>query len=109
MRKYQIVSVLIALCFVMGCAGFGQQKIDTPEKKYLTVRAELNLLIETYLQVQDQVSDEDHARVKMALESADIALDTWETYLDNDNYDFSANVQAWMKAKSAVLQILKDL
>lgn len=103
MRKLIIIPLVLML---ISCAGMGIN-LDTPEKKYLAARAELNLLLEEYIQVQNRVSDKDHETAKTAFESADMALDTWELMLGNDNYDLSKDIRTWLAAKKAILEILR--
>lgn len=98
--------VVFALLFVISCAHFGIN-LDTPEKKYLGARTEMNLLLEEYLKIQDKVSDADHEVAKAAFSSADKALDTWELMLGNSNYDPSKDVRTWLEAKNIIVSIIR--
>ena len=106
MKKLIVLPML--LIFLIGCAVMGIN-LDTPEKKYLGARAELNLLLEQYIQVQGVVSDDDHAKATQAFKSADSALDAWELMLGQKNYDFSKDVQAWLTAKNIILDVLRKV
>jgi len=90
------------------CAGMGI-KIDTTEKKYLAARAELNLLLEQYIQIQDTIPDKEHKAASTAFITADTTLDTWECFLDKKDYDYSTNLLVWLEAKRTILLILRGL
>ena len=97
---------ILLIIIMIGCASSGIN-LDTPEKKYLGARAELNLLLEQYIQIQDKVSDNDHANAKRAFLAADMALDTWELMLGGSNYDFSNDIRIWLEAKNTILEIIR--
>lgn len=107
-RNLKLLSVLLAMVFLMSCGHFGIN-LDTPEKKYLGARTELNLLLEEYVQMQNQVSDTDHAKAKVAFEAADQSLDTWELMLGNKNYDPTKDIRTWLEAKNIVIKIIRGL
>jgi hypothetical protein len=100
------VAIVIVALFFVGCAGI---QLDTPEKKYLAARAELNLLLEQYISLQNEVSDDDHAVAVQAFETADMALDAWEALLGTDGYSPANDVRTWLKAKSVILKILREV
>ena len=102
------VGIVIILALIMGCASMGIN-LDTPEKKYLGARTELNLLLEQYVQLQNKVSDDDHAVAKQAFISADLALDTWELMLGQKDYDFSKDIRTWLIAKNQILEIIRKV
>ena len=62
--KFAVIILMVSMLFV-GCASMGIN-LDTPEKKYLGARSELNLLLGQYIQIQDKVSDTDHLAAKEA-------------------------------------------
>ena len=107
MKKFKFTIVII-LTLMMGCASMGIN-LDTPEKKYLGARAELNLLLEQYIQLQYKVSDPDHAAAKQAFISADMALDTWEIMLGQKDYDFSKDIRTWLIAKNQIIEIIRKV
>ena len=102
------VGIVIILALIMGCASMGIN-LDTPEKKYLGARAELNLLLEQYIQLQNKVSDTDHAVAKQSFISADMALDTWELMLGQKDYNFSNDIKTWLIAKNQILEIIRKV
>jgi len=102
------VGIVIILALIMGCASMGIN-LDTPEKKYLGARAELNLLLEQYIQLQNKVSDVDHAVAKQSFISADMALDTWEFMLGQKDYNFSNDIKTWLIAKNQILEIIRKV
>lgn len=106
MKKLTIGIMCLVLITIFGCSGMGIN-LDTMEKKYLGARTELNLLIEEYIQMQDQVSESDHETAKNAFYAADKALDTWELMLGNENYDFSTDIRIWLEAKRVIIEILR--
>jgi len=101
----KLISVFLIFLFV-GCASMGIN-LDTPEKKYLGARAELNLLLEQYVQMQDRVNDSDHAKAKQAFKAADLALDTWEMMLGQKDYNFSSDIRVWLTAKNTIMEIIR--
>jgi len=107
MKKLRLPLILLMVLFV-GCAGMGIN-LDTPEKKYLGARAELNLLLEQYIQIQGSIKDADHAKAKEAFNAADLALDTWELMLGQKDYDFSKDIRAWLTAKNVIIDILRKV
>jgi len=108
MKKFIVLPMLLIFLFgsFVGCANMGIN-LDTPEKKYLGARAELNLLLEEYIQLQGRVSDGDHAIAKEAFKAADLALDTWEMMLGKKDYDFSNDIRAWLNAKNIIIDIIR--
>ena len=106
MRKF-VLPVVLLMFFFMSCASMGIS-LDTKEKKYLAARTELNLLLTQYIQIQDKVSDTDHAKAKQAFKAADMALDTWNAMLSTD-YDYSKDVRTWLAAKNVIIQILQEV
>jgi hypothetical protein len=96
---------MIAAVMMTSCAGID---IDTTEKKYLAARTELNLFIEQYVDIQRDVSEADHQRVKEAFYRADAILDIWEMNLGND-YDFTEDYKSWIEVKSLIMQILMEV
>lgn len=109
MKKLNLIMVaLMVFVLAAGCASTGIN-LDTPEKKYLGARAELNLLLEQYIQIQNKVSDSDHAAAKKAFISADMALDTWELMLGKADYDFSKDIRAWLEAKNIIIETLRKV
>ncbi len=104
--KKRFLALILIVVFLAGCAGMGI-KLDTTEKKYLAARTELNLILEQYVMMQGRVSLEDHAVAKEAFYSADVALDTWEMMLGQANYNFSNDVRTWLKAKNAIITVLR--
>lgn len=108
-RKIRIfLASLLCLTFIISCSGMGI-RLDTPEKKYLGARAELNLLLQQYIDVQDKVSVSDQETAKKAFNSADLALDTWERMLGVENYDFSKDIKVWLETKRVVLNIIRSI
>ena len=105
MRKIRWVAPILVLMFV-ACATIGVN-LDTPEKKYLSARSELNLLLEEYISVQDLISDADHQIAKDAFVMADKALDSWRSMLGYENYDFSKDIRTWLQAKKIILEVLR--
>lgn len=102
-------NLLIILCVLLiGCASTGIN-LDTPEKKYLGARTELNLLLEQYIQIQGAINDIDHAKAKEAFKAADFALDTWELMLGRGSYDFSNDIRAWLTAKNIILEVIRKV
>ena len=101
------IVLMVFMVMVAGCAT--TDGVDTPEKKYLVARAELNLLLEQYIDIQDKISDSDHKTIKLAFISAGDALDIWEEHVSDDDYDFTTDYKAWLDAKSLVLKILKEV
>ena len=108
--KISVVMLILFLAFI-GCAGGMGIKLDTPEKKYLGARAELNLLLEQYEPIQNKISDADHERAKVAFTSADDTLDIWEAMIlaGDTDYDFSNNLSTWLKAKSVIIEVLRTV
>ena len=100
MRNLAIVLAICAAVFA-GCA-----TIDTEEKQYLAARAELNLLLDTYIGMQYEIGDTDHEHIRTAFHTADAALDLWE---NNLGADWSQNYRAWIEAKSIILQTIKGV
>ena len=107
MKKFKI-GIIIFLMLTFSCASMGIN-LDTPEKKYLGARTELNLLLEQYIQLQNKVSDDDHAVAKQAFISADLALDTWELMLGQKDYNFSNDIKTWLIAKNQILEIIRKV
>ena len=64
---------ILATSALAACSTTGN--IDTPEKQYLVARSELNLLLQSYLDLQDSLSDTAHAKARTAFSAADKALD----------------------------------
>lgn len=106
-RKLSCLLILVLL-FGAGCASLGI-KIDSTEKQYLAARAELNLLLEYYVSVQDQISGADHIKAKAAFVGADVALDTWEAGLGKSNYNYASDLAVWLEAKRSVTEILRRI
>lgn len=106
MKSLSKLSTVLFLIFCFGCAGL-QIKLDTTEKKYLASRAELNLLLEQYIMVQDRFSDEDHLKAKTAFHAADAALDAWEAMLKKPDYDYGPNLMVWLETKRIIIQLLR--
>jgi len=107
MRKAKAVAVLLCVVLVAAsCATFGVN-LDTPEKKYLAARSELNLLLEEYVQLQDKVSDADHLIAKKAFFEADEALDRWEGQIGNTGYNFMTDMRVWLQAKSVIIDVIR--
>ena len=110
---YVAASFLVLMMSVLlmhGCGVFENigNTLDTPEKKYVAARAELNLLIKQYLDIQDSVPDEEHKVIKQALYDADKALDIWEIFLQTPNYDYSQNIKVFLEAKSIIIKHLTE-
>jgi len=106
-RNWIYKSAIIAalLLFGIGCA---TTALNTSDKKYLAARTELNLLIEQYLIVQDQIPMETHIKAKELFTSADALLDGWEVMLGED-YDFGNDLMTWIKIKNAIIEILMEV
>ena len=103
--KRKSILIFIALVFVLGaCASV---KLDTPEKKYLAARSELNLLLEQYIPIQDNFSSTDQKNIKAAAQSADMALDAWEKMLGNENYNYLQDMRTWLSAKDVIVKIMQ--
>lgn len=109
-QKYRILAVfLLMLFFVVGTISCAGVQLDTPEKRYLAARAELNLLLEQYISIQNLVDDETHEMAVQAFEVADMSLDTWEAMLGSSGYNPVDDVRTWLQAKSMILKILKEV
>ena len=106
-RKALHTPIILIIMTCLSCASLGVN-LNTPEKKYLAARSELNLLLEQYIQIQDTVKDTDHKRAKHAFKSADAALDVWEPNAVDPDYNYSQNLQQWITAKNVILQILRS-
>jgi len=104
-KRYSVIFILIVFMFI-GCAGMGIN-LNTPEKKYLGARAELNILLSEYIQIQDKVSTNDHKNAKNAFLAADVALDAWEARLGDSNYDYAKNLKLWLEAKNTIINIIQ--
>lgn len=103
-RKIRICVVLAMIVFT-ACAAIN---LNTPEKQYLAARAEFNLILEQYISIQSQVPDDQHKRIVQAFESAQVALDAWSDAVVAHK-DPATNIQAWLKAKSLILKILREI
>lgn len=103
---YGLIGIIVLM--LIGCGHFGIN-IDSPEKKYLAARSELNLLLEQYIQVQDKVSNSNHEIAKTAFKTADTALDAWHKNLFNESYDFTKDIRAWIQAKNTIIQIIREV
>lgn len=106
--KKLVLPVIILLVICFGCASMGIN-LNTPEKKYLAAREELNLLLEEYIKVQNGVSNADHEAAKTAFKAADMALDSWGSRLGETDYNYMADMKLWLEAKSVVLEIIGGL
>ena len=106
-RKLSIAVVLLCVLFV-GCASLGI-KLDTKEKQYLAARSELNLLLEFYISVQDQIPDADHQKAKTAFIAADGALDAWEIIVIGGGEPSAGNLMQWMQAKTIIMEVLRGI
>lgn len=106
MKHNRIGLCLVLLTLVMaGCATMGIN-LDTPEKKCLAARSELNLLLGEYLKIQATVSDADHLKAKAAFTAADVTLDTWEAGLGKTDYNYAADMATWLAVKNNIIAIL---
>jgi len=100
------IAFLSLAMLIMSCASMGE--LNTPEKKFLAARGELNILLEQYIMIQEDVPMPLHLKIKGYLENADLVLDMWETNLGKD-IDFSSDYAAWIRIKSQILQTLKEI
>jgi len=101
------ISFIVLLTVLVGCATFGIS-LDTPEKKYLAARTELNLLLEQYLEIQDGVPDGVHEKTKTAFHAADIALDNWGYGLDDPDYNYITDMNIWLRFKSEIISVIRS-
>lgn len=101
-RKLAPIIIFFMLC---GCAQMGIN-LDTPEKKCLAARTELNVLLEQYIQIQGDIALNDRINAKTAFYSADRALDAWERQIGNAAYEWSTDMQIWLDAKTVILEII---
>ena len=109
MKVKNIIIFIIAIAMV-GCAAFTQPiNLDTEEKQHLAARAELKLLLEQYLIIQDSVSDTDHERAKAAFFAADMALDTWGLLMDDPEYHATMDIRAWLDAKNIIIEVMRTV
>ena len=111
--RYMIAALVLFWAVVFfsqvlsGCAT--TQNLDTPEKQYVTARAQLNLFLEQYLDMQDDVPDHLHKTMVVSFKSADTLLDAWEPFAADPNYDFASDYKAWIKIKSDILNVFKEI
>ena len=100
------IVTLLSILMLCSCASMGD--LNTPEKKFLAARGELNILLEQYIMIQEDVPMPQHLKIKSYLENADLILDMWETNLGKD-IDFSSDYTSWIRIKSQILQTLKEI
>jgi len=101
----------ILICILLmfnGCGVLGNISIETTEQKYVAARAELNIILKQYIDVQYSISEEDHKIVKKAFYDADIALDAWEAFLDTPMYNYQSNLQSYLDAKNIIMEVLRN-
>ena len=106
-RVMMVLSLAIFAAYA--CVGCATVQLDTPEKKYLAARAELNLLLEQYIQIQQHISDQDHTIAKEAFFAAAAALDVWGASLGQPGYSAMNDIQVWLKAKNTILKVIGGL
>jgi len=106
MKKASVSLLMVFLAAMVGCANMGS--LDTPEKQFLGARGELNILIEQYVMIQDDVPMPLHLKIKSYFENADLILDMWQTNINKD-IDFATDYRAWINIKSQILQTLKEI
>ena len=99
--------IILPLFTIIGCS-YLNARLDTPEKKYIAARAELNLLLEEYIQIQDKIPDDSHKKAREAFYTADLALDTWQALMNNKGYDYRPDLQTWLNAKHIILEVIKN-
>lgn len=104
-RKIVVLSIIIMALFLGACA---TANIDTPEKKYLVARSELNLLLEQYIGIQDKFKPADQKTIKEAFYTSKMALDVWEINISTIGYDFTTDYKTWLAAKSLILQTIRE-
>jgi len=103
----RLTALLIAgVLLLSGCAFF--QNVDTPEKKYLVAREQLNKALEEYINIQDEVSYSTHEEIKTAFIAADSALDAWGRHLDN-GLPYDQDMALWMDAKTIIIRVLREI
>ena len=106
-RVMMILSLAIFTAYA--CAGCAAIELDSPEKKYLAARSEFNLLLQQYIQVQDHISETDHAIAKEAFFASAAALDVWEMSLGQPGYNAMNDIQVWLTTKNTILKIIGGL
>jgi len=106
MKKKSIIASIVCLLLFIGCASIN---LDTEEKKFLSARAELNLLLEQYILIQDSIPDPDHEKAKLAFTTADEVLDAWESKLSVQGYDWTQDIKLWLDAKNIIIKILMEV
>ena len=99
----------LAIFAAYACVGCATVQLDTPEKKYLAARAELNLLLEQYIQIQHHINEQDHTIAKEAFFTAAASLDVWGASLGQPGYSAMNDIQVWLKAKNTILKVIGGL
>ena len=108
-RIMMVVALAIFMAYACVVSGCATMQLDTPEKKYLAARSELNLLLQQYIQVQHHINDTDHAIAKEAFFTAAAALDAWGGSLGQPGYSPMNDIQVWLKMKNTILRIIGGL
>jgi len=103
MRKYKVFTVILVM-FMMACA-----TLNTPLKRSYTARVQFNDLVEEYLKHQSQVDPATRHKINIAIKDVDFALDTWDKHVKDPNYDYSTDMELWLKLKTEIIKVLTEV
>jgi len=103
MKRKISLALIVVLLLVFGC---GSRQLDTPDKKYLAARMELNKTMKSYLAHRSTLSEEDRKamaeKVYPYFKNADLALDAWSAALLGEGSIYIAEEEFLMAKKSLI-------
>ena len=107
MRKFKFIGVILALCFIVSCAG----PQLTPVQKYAVTRATFNDILENHYipffkaqtpEIQQKLRDE----VKPVIHEAAGALDMYYWSLTIPDDDTNARLEFYLTVKTKLINLI---
>ncbi len=106
MKRRVSLALIFVLLLVFGCAG---RQLDTPDKKYLAARMELNKTMKSYLLHRNTLPEAEKKamseKVYPYFRNADLALDAWGAALSGEGDIYMAEEQ-FLTAKKFLITLL---
>ncbi len=111
--KRKVLALVLVLCFfgvaLSSCAIFQKSGLDTPAKKYLAARMELNKTMKSYLGYRVALPEAERmaltAKVYPYFERTDLALDAWSAALNGEGIIWAAE-DDFLLAKRSLMTLL---